>query len=180
MHNGMVHFEGNIESCIQKYLRTSTRNGAGTAGRPSGNLIKDVRVSNPDSNLPENHIDPAKPVEIQIEVDLGEVTIKNLKVGIGINDQIGSRVATVASYYSNSEIGSLAGRSFVRCMIPSLPLAPGDYPLKVALSSETNELEVLENEFHFRVLQTDFFNNGKIANNRHGYLLVRSVWTKLL
>lgn len=176
MHNGMLDFEGDIESCIQKYLHISTRNGAGASGRSSGSLIKNVRVSNPDSNLPENHIDPAKPVEIQIEVDMGETEVKNPRIGIGINDQLGGRVATVASYYSNSEIGSLTGRSSVRCMIPSLPLAPGDYPMKVALSSETKDLEVLENEFRFSVLQTDFYNNGKLAMNGHGSLLARSVW----
>ena len=177
MHNGMLDFEGDIESCIQKYLHASTKKGVGAAGSSSDSLIKNVRVSNPDCKLPENHIDPSRPVEIEIEFDLGEMTIKNPKLGIGINDQFGSRVATVASYYSNSEIGSLSGRGLVRCTINSLPLAPGDYPLKVALSSETKNLEVLENEFRFRVLQSDFYNNGKLAMSGHGSLLVRSQWT---
>jgi lipopolysaccharide transport system ATP-binding protein len=177
MNNGQMAFEGNIESCIQKYLHTSTKMGDKATGCPYNGLIKRVSVLNPDSNLPENHIDPAKPVEIQIEVDMGETEVQNPRIGIGINDQFGARVATVASYYSNSEIGRLTGRSFVRCTISSLPLAPGDYPLKVALSSETKDLEVLENEFRCRVLQTDFYNNGKLAMNGHGSLLIRSQWT---
>jgi len=37
-------------------------------------------------------------------------------------------------------------------------------------------LEVLENEFRFSVLQSDFYNNGKLAMTGHGSLLARSEW----
>jgi ABC-type polysaccharide/polyol phosphate transport system ATPase subunit len=47
MHNGMLDFEGDIESCIQKYLHASTKKGVGAAGSSSDSLIKNVRVSNP-------------------------------------------------------------------------------------------------------------------------------------
>jgi lipopolysaccharide transport system ATP-binding protein len=179
MHNGMLDFAGDIESCIQKYLHTSTRNGAGATERSSGSLIKDVRVSNPDGDLPENHIDPSKPVEIEIEIDLGEVEVKNPRIGIGINDQLGGRLATVGTFYNVCDIGTLSGKSSIRCSIPSLPLAPGEYPIKVALAVDTKDLDVSENDFRISVIEIDYYNNGKLPLSGHGSLLVRSVWSKL-
>jgi lipopolysaccharide transport system ATP-binding protein len=178
MHNGMLDFAGDIESCIQKYLHTSTRTGDGTAGRSSGSLIKDVRVSNSDSNLPGNRIDPAKPVEIHIYIDLGDVVIMNPKIVIGINDQLGSRITTVATYYSNSKLEKLTGKNVVCCKIESLPLASGEYPLKIALNSELKSHEVADGMYKLNVLQTDYFKNGKLLLSGHGCFLVQSVWVK--
>ena len=55
----------------------------------------------------------------------------------------------------------LQGRHMVECMVPMLPLAPGDYWLKLGLSVHGDELDEIERALHFTVTEGDAFGDGR-------------------
>ncbi|MFL5244253.1 MAG: ABC transporter ATP-binding protein [Gemmataceae bacterium] len=97
------------------------------------------------------------------------------KVGLGIDDRFGNRVLTVHSPASRVAIQSLEGDCSIHCRIPVLPLVPGEYSVKIALTSKVAELESIENAFSFTVVDGDAFGEGR--GFHRGVCIAPSEWS---
>ena len=97
------------------------------------------------------------------------------KVGLGIDDRFGNRVLTLHSPISRVAIESLLDKCTVHCRVPVLPLIPGEYSVKVALTSKVCELDSLENALKFSVIDADAFGEGR--GFERGVCVAPSEWS---
>jgi hypothetical protein len=63
--------------------------------------------------------------------------------------------------------------------MPSLPLAPGEYSLKVALGNQFADFETVERAASFEVIQADFYGNGRMPRKHQGPIMTKSIWEKI-
>ena len=112
-----------------------------------------------------------------------EITINPLarldrpEIGIGINDNLGARVFTLATYLSAAELPTMVKETKVLCEVAELPLAPGEYYLTLSAGNpEAYEMDDLMNFASFKVDSGNFYSNGKEILPKRGKTLVRSKW----
>ena len=82
-------------------------------------------------------------------------------IGIGIDDTLGQRVLTLHTPCSDKTIRRLEGRCNVDCHIRQFPLAPGDYFVKLALSTGGGAVDSVERAIHFSVVNGEVFGEGR-------------------
>jgi homopolymeric O-antigen transport system ATP-binding protein len=178
--SGMIKSLGSTTECMQAYLDDGHVQDASRslldAPRHAGlSPILDkvhVRVSAGEhTSCPR----PDSSVEIWIRVDPSELPAQ-FEMGIGINDDLGTRLATVGTYFSNCRALSLDGAAWIQCTTAPLNLAPGSYRLKVAISANGHTLDEVEDATTFRVEDSDYYGSGRLPGPSQGRLLIRSNW----
>ncbi len=97
------------------------------------------------------------------------------KIGVGIDSITGLRMLTVHTPASRDVIGPLEGKVEVTCRIPQLPLAPGAYSVKLALSDGVQSLESIDRATTFTVADGDLFGEGR--GFHLGQCIARSEWS---
>ena len=105
------------------------------------------------------------------------VNLRSPEFGIGVDDWMGSRIFSITTYFSDSELPSLDRQCRVTCSIDEIPLAPGRYTLSLSAGTSHNPLiDALDNAMSFDIESVDFFGNGRIPDPGLGRVLVRSRW----
>lgn len=100
--------------------------------------------------------------------------------GIGVDDWMGVRVFSLATYLSNSQLPPLKKACKIICSVEELPLSPGRYTLSLSAGVIGNTLiDALDHAVSFEVEGSDFYGNGSICSGSLGKVLVRSRWEKL-
>jgi lipopolysaccharide transport system ATP-binding protein len=89
------------------------------------------------------------------------VNLSSARVGVGIDSMAGDRMLTVHTPATRDVLGSLSGDNVVHCQISQLPLPPGDYVLKLAISALGEEIESVEPVVPFTIADGDVFNEGR-------------------
>src|SRR4030095_16852715 len=114
---GMIKSLGSTPDCMQAYLddghvHDASRSLLGTPRHAGLSPILDkvhVRVpAGEHTSCPR----PDSSVEIWIRVDPSELPAQ-FEVGIGINDDLGTRLATVGTYFSDCRTISLDGAAWI-------------------------------------------------------------------
>jgi len=103
--------------------------------------------------------------------------IGRAKISIGIDNAIGVRI----SYLSNVLVGKIISledtRTIIRCRVPNLPLAPGNYTLSIKITGPTGVLIWSPNILSLEVVSGDFFKSGKMIEPPWvGSSLIPHVW----
>ncbi len=114
---------------------------------------------------------------IEMELQPNDV-LTNPSLGVGVSDQIGNRLFTVGTYYSAGELEPITNPTSVRCDIPELPLAPGQYWLTLGVGvSEDPSRDWIQHAACFYVVEADYFRCGRNVSVGQGSFLVRSQWS---
>jgi len=96
---------------------------------------------------------------------------------VGIDDVLGCRVLTAATYLTNTAPACLRRTGHLLCRIDELPLTPGRYSLTLNAGPQGGQwADVIDQALWFEVLPTDFYGNGKLPNPDWGRCLIRSRW----
>src|SRR5262249_19162372 len=95
-------------------------------------------------------------------------------IGVGIDDTLGQRILTVHTPLARGAIDRLEGRCEVECRIPYLPLAPGDYWMKLALAVQGREVDSVDRALHFSGVNGDAFGEGR--GHHRGVCIAPSEW----
>ena len=95
-------------------------------------------------------------------------------LGIGIDNAYGERALTLLSPLGERALSPMQGSTFITCVVQELPLAPGDYVIKLSLSSGRDELDSVHSAFTFTVLDGDPFVSGR--NFHRGACIAPSAW----
>jgi len=93
---------------------------------------------------------------------------------IRVDNSKGQRMLTLRSPRNELAVTSLQGRNELTCTIPFLPLAPGEYVLRIALARGENDVETVEQELGFTVRNADTLGDGWGA--RLGVCVAQSNW----
>ena len=116
--------------------------------------------------------------DLVLEFQLNPVTpITQPTLGIGIDNFMGVRVFSVASYLSKAEWRSLEGPTTVRCQIPHVALLPGRYTLSLSVGDGYNYMmDAIPHAAAFTVEPNNYFGNGRLPTIEAGMVLSKSSW----
>ena len=99
-------------------------------------------------------------------------------VGIGINNYLGMRVAGFNTIMNqNLAVSEISKPCTLDCRVASLPLAPGEYSVKLVVTETGEDVDVLEEAFDFTVLATDYYGTGRLPTATQGVFLCRAEWS---
>jgi lipopolysaccharide transport system ATP-binding protein len=106
------------------------------------------------------------------------VPLADPQFGIGVDDSLGARIFSVATYLSSSQLPELNCPGVVTCQIDELPLAPGRYMLSFSAGTRSNPvIDAIEHAVSIEVEDSDYYGNGRISRTGLGKVLVRSTWS---
>ena len=155
--------------------------------------------ANTDTNLPL-HKKPRKQREerppiiydLKVKTDAGEsvmvpvgsrvefeVTLRDfgdlpgdMTLGIGLNNSRGQRVALFHTQYNANMTFRGGASKVVRCIVPSLPLAPSTYSIDLVLADGYNEVERIERAGSIEVVYSDMLGTGKLPNGKQSTVVL--------
>ena len=98
-------------------------------------------------------------------------------LGVGIDNAMGLRVFSVATYFSQFRWPILDRPSRVRCVVPSVNLLPGRYVMSLSVGNNYNYLmDAISQAAFFTVEPKDYFGNGRLPTSDLGVVLSKSHW----
>jgi lipopolysaccharide transport system ATP-binding protein len=104
-----------------------------------------------------------------------DVPLQTPSIGIGFDDALARRVLTVHTPRGiKAGLPELQGVSEVECRIERFPLAPGDYWVKLAISSSNCELDSVEGALCFSISNGEAFGEGNGFSR--GLCIAPSIW----
>ena len=181
--DGQVRFNGNVEECVSAYMDSGIMSHGGDVDLTSHPtrwldavpLLKRVRLLDKDDNVKDRFY-CGEPMKIEFTFD-PVIKLRTPEFGIGVDDWMGTRIFSITTYFSDSELPSLEHPCKVNCYVDELSLAPGRYSLSLSAGTSHDRLvDRLENAITFDVDPVDFFGNGRIPDPSYGRVLVRSRW----
>ena len=183
LDHGKVGFAGNVDDCIATYLDSGVISHMGdvdlsthpTRRRGALPLLKRVRLLDADGKVKDRfHCGEAMKIEFTLDPP---VKLNAPQLGIGVDDWMGSRIFSITTYFSDSELPALERACKVVCHLDEIPLAPGRYTLSLSAGTSHNMLmDALDNAMSFDIDLVDYFGNGRIPDPTLGRVLLRSRW----
>jgi lipopolysaccharide transport system ATP-binding protein len=183
LSKGQVEYRGAAESGVKYYMMGTLEMCGGMIdvskhqARQGGciPLVRLVRLLSEEGE-PKSVFSSGEKITFEITIN-PVIQLSQPEIGIGVNDNLGQRIFTVATYLSASKLPPIVDQTKILCEIDKLSLAPGDYYLTLSAgSSEIYEMDDLINFASFRVVSGDFYNNGKEITPLRGKMLIRSKW----
>lgn len=110
-----------------------------------------------------------------IEFDAKEL-IRDIHVGIGINDKFGTRLATLFSKFYDFKFIATQGINRICCEVENLPLKTGTYNISIHLGNGFEAFDYIQDAFQMKVETDNFFPSNKIPDDSQGSLLVSQAW----
>jgi lipopolysaccharide transport system ATP-binding protein len=139
-------------------------------------ILAKVRLLN-GSRRPTDQLLCGEPIAIEVWLDPG-CSISRPQVAVGVEDTLGARLFTAATYLSDSPPGPGGPPRHFLCRLDQLPLTPGRYCLTLnAGPLHAAWADVIDQAVWFDVTAADFYGNGRLPNPDWGRFLVRSRWT---
>jgi lipopolysaccharide transport system ATP-binding protein len=155
---------------IAEYDLTSTPRAAGLVP-----LFRAVRIRNGRGELAAQ-VFCGDPLAFEFDLRL-PLAFTQPQLGIGVDDVLGQRVFSVATYLSATPLSSAEGEVTVCCRIDELPLSPGRYTLSISAGNQQEILiDEVQNIVRFDVVEAGFYRNGRAPTSNLGRVLVRSNW----
>jgi lipopolysaccharide transport system ATP-binding protein len=103
--------------------------------------------------------------------------LRNLSVALGIDNQLGDRIANISTEVSGSYVDDVeADAQSIVVEIKKLPLTPGRYGFTIFMSVNGVIADWVDNAGFFEVEGGDFYGTGKLPPERQGNLLLDYRW----
>jgi lipopolysaccharide transport system ATP-binding protein len=119
-----------------------------------------------------NSIESFNDFSVTLEYRLNQiVSIVNYRIDIGINNNLGDRVAWLSSNNINQNF-DLVGESKIQFVVKNCPLSPGSYTCNIYAELNNNTADWLVNVLPFNVVEKDYYNTGRIVPPNQGNILL--------
>src|SRR6266540_4236543 len=183
IERGRVEYDGETNAGIDRYMATSIEASYEEVDlvchpmRRSGcpPLLRAIRLLD-GAGASKAQFSPSENMTIELTVE-PVVTLNDPHFDIGVDDNMGTRIFSLATYLSDVELSALKRTSRVMCYLDQLSLAPGRYHLSLCAGTRQNAvIDTIENAVSFEVVADDFFGNGRIMPAGFGKVMVRSHW----
>lgn len=179
--DGKVIYDGEPgEAVVQYYRSLSTGNERGSYTRSADApddkpaWIEEARLVSEECGA-EIEIKPGRPLKFEIDIH-AKTPLSGFHLGIGLENMRGIRVCTAHTKCDSSLTTDRSqGHYRFRCEMSDLNLANGLYHTRLQLESGEEVFELIECAFSFRVLASDFFENG--GKGVAGVVLAPQQWT---
>ena len=184
INGGRLINEGRPRDVIEYYLRsddslkTSSSNLEAHPNRHRGchPIFQRIRIKNGQR---EEVTSVSVGEDLLIEFFLKpQAPINRPTLGIGIDDDLGVRIFSVTTYYSQLDWDCLDKPVTITCRIPNLNLVPGRYHLNISIGNlHEQHMDAISNACSFYVESADYFGTGRIPPRDLGMVFTRSDWT---
>jgi len=161
LEEGRVVRDGGVADLISDYRRRTMplEGGSGYVLEGRGRILRSATLLDGDGE-PANFSPLGGLFHLRMALEVPD-PIDFPTIGIGIDDRMGQRILTLHTPLSEVAIPRLQGRCTVDCYVEQLPLAPGDYWIKLALSAMGSELDSVERAIHLSVVDGEAFGSGR-------------------
>ena len=99
------------------------------------------------------------------------ISVLNYKIDVGINNNLGDRVAWISTNNVNHNV-DLLGNSQIRFLVKNCPLSPGSYTCNIFCEINGNTSDWLVNVMPFNVVEKDYYRTGRIVPPNQGNILL--------
>lgn len=173
MRRGNVAFDGIAADCTGRYAATGTPTEASEPRMP-GAAITRVRLLDRGGQCRSSL---RSGEGMLVAVDLRPTSrLSHVRVGIGINDTTGQRLATLQTHYTGFEIDSVDENVTVMCEVPEVALAPGEYGFTIAVASGQQSIDQLELPGFLSIVASDYYGHGTLPARTQGPFLMKHTW----
>jgi lipopolysaccharide transport system ATP-binding protein len=167
LHGGCLAAEGDVPDIVAEYRRRvmgpSENTGVQLAARQDPGRKQRIFQSvalldeqgDPTSFVPLGGLFHAR---LTLEA---KSAIQYPAVTIGIDDTLGQRLLSLVTPLSRAVVERIDGCCTLECRVDPLPLAPGEYWLKLGLAAADVPLDDVERALHFSVMNGDAFGEGR-------------------
>jgi len=186
MRSGTLEQDGTAYVVISGYLSDASRSMDGVfdltqhpARSSSSNVIIQRLTLRDKNGKPSTQFSAHDDVLLDIDV-VPHVPIRGPRLALAVEDSIGRRITTVASYFQGSGLTTIDSPSTVRCTIPNLALGSGHYLFSVSIGTKVDGLlDSLDHAAWFEVIWRNAFRNGEPYLNVYGPVLMSSSWERV-
>ena len=105
--------------------------------------------------------------------------IANVSAHLAFYNDLGTPVTYLSSTYSGDCLPLLPVRGTLRCAIPELALAPGNYLLNACLQTDSRDADHIAGAASIKIIPGHFFPTGKTPPSSFGHVLCRHRWEVL-
>lgn len=182
LDQGEIRFEGSATDGIAHYLRKVGENAAIPVGeredRSGTQELKmtSVRFLNGAGESTDT-IGAGDDLAIEIGYELSAPEIKNIHFQVNFVDSFGSILFTCFTKTLNTNFPLIKAGAKVRCSIPNLPLAPGNYTITlICKEAKAKLIDCVEAAAGFVVTSGDFFGSGRVTPADCGSFMVKHRW----
>lgn len=184
LNKATIEFDGRSDKVIEAYtesMGTESRTAVTELGshpnrqRDSQTIFSELRILN-DSGTATTMFSPGDDIILEFEL-LPTSPINQPTLGVGIDNFMGMRVFSVATYFSEAKWKVLNRPMTVRCRIPGVNLLPGRYTLSLSVGNVYNYLlDAIPHAAFFTIEPNDYFGNGRLPTVDLGVVLSKSQW----
>lgn len=173
--NGKVQMIGNTNEVVNKYLsfkKNASPLIADLRDRKGSGLLKftNGRIKNLNSTI-DNVVDTFSETEIELYYELRkEVKINSVRIDVGINNNLGDRVAWLSSETLGIKPDVTSGK--ISFSVHNFPLAPGNYNCNIYCEINNEVADWVTDVLEFSVAEKDYYGTGRTVPSNQGNLLL--------
>lgn len=176
MSKGQFLMQGNTNSIINEYLITLNTKREALADIKDRKGNQDIFFTNGKLEGIDtdslNSIESFSDFVVTLEYRLREnISVLNYRIDVGINNNLGDRVAWLSSSNINQNF-NLLGESKLQFVVKNCPLSPGSYTCNVYSEINNNTADWLVNVMPFNVVEKDYYLTGRIVPPNQGNILL--------
>ena len=176
---GRCAVRGESSLAVQDYLRDIDRAGATPLGdrtdRIGSGIFRFVSVSSEDhsgSSVSAFQCGAAAVLHLSVE-NHTKSELRNCRIALGIDNEMGQRVALLDTMLVGTEILALPpDRGSVRVVIPKMALIPGRYRLTIYATVNGVITDWIKNAAAFDVVPGDFYGTGQLPPQGQGMFML--------
>ena len=169
-----------MHDLVQEYHRR-VLNAHGDVGSTLSELDSPTRVQKifrsatllDGAGEPTNFLPVGGRFHLRLVLD-APVTVEAPTVTVGIDDNLGQRILSLQTPLTNPVLTRLQQPGVLDCAVESLPLAPGDYWVKLGFAAVPDEIDEIERALRFTVTEGELFEGGR--GHHRGVCVAPSKW----
>jgi lipopolysaccharide transport system ATP-binding protein len=181
LDHGKVAMDGAVNVLVREYHRRVLQTH-GDAGAVLSALDSPTRVYKifrsatllDGDGEPTNFMPIGGRFRLRLILD-APIAIEAPIVTIGIDDNLGQRLLSLQTPLSHPVLTRLHESCTLECVVDSLPLAPGDYWVKLGFAAIPDEIDEIERAMRFTVTEGEMFGSGRGHHN--GLCVAPSQWS---
>jgi lipopolysaccharide transport system ATP-binding protein len=181
LDHGKIAMDGAVHDLVQEYHRR-VLNAHGDAGTTLSELNSPTRVHKifraatllDDQGEPTNFMPVGGRFHLRLVLD-APITVEAPTVTVGIDDNLGQRLISLQTPLTNPALARLQQPGLLDCVVESLPLAPGDYWVKLGFAAVPDEIDEIERALRFTVTEGELFGGGR--GHHRGVCVAPSNWS---
>jgi lipopolysaccharide transport system ATP-binding protein len=133
-----------------------------------------------DSGTPTMLFNPGDAMVAEICIK-PEAAIREPRIALSIEDSMGRRITTAATYFQSGRFPDIDAPARIRCRLPPLRLGSGKYLLSVSIGNKyEGMIDGLHNAACLEIVWQNSFGNGELYDPVYGPVLTTSSWEQVV